>query len=273
MKILLVLANLFLCNSAYNINHHRIIGGVHAIPGEFPHMLSVQMNSSSNHGHYCGASIINDRWSLTAAHCVKPMSIDTGEVVVIAGAWDFNKPSEYQQKVMVDQGIQHPSYKGLGKRVAFHDIGLLHLAKALVWNDWIKPVILPHPNTPVHDEAVFSGWGLIEDTPSGSTNILQRATMRVITVSECYHLLVPLEKTEDLFLGRDICTKPYTEGLSVCIGDSGGPFGEWHGDDFLQLGIAIWTIGTCGEADVPSVFARVSEYLGWIRYYVEGYKY
>lgn len=48
--------------------HSRIVGGQASIEGEWPWQVSLHIRGSS---HVCGASVINDRWLVTAAHCVQ----------------------------------------------------------------------------------------------------------------------------------------------------------------------------------------------------------
>jgi secreted trypsin-like serine protease len=44
----------------------RIVGGEKIKPGEFPWMVSLQYNGQ----HYCAGTLINNKWVVTAAHCV-----------------------------------------------------------------------------------------------------------------------------------------------------------------------------------------------------------
>lgn len=62
-----------------------IINGEAAAPTEFPHMVALgYRNDKNGYDFDCGASLIADRWLVTAAHCVrdrrKPVMARMGKV-------------------------------------------------------------------------------------------------------------------------------------------------------------------------------------------------
>jgi len=44
----------------------RIVSGRPAVEGDFPWIVSTQISGK----HFCGGSILNSEWILTAAHCL-----------------------------------------------------------------------------------------------------------------------------------------------------------------------------------------------------------
>ncbi|GCB78661.1 hypothetical protein scyTo_0020131 [Scyliorhinus torazame] len=70
----------------------RIVNGEEAVPGSWPWQVSLQSDSG---WHFCGGSLINDNWVVTAAHC----GVSTADFVIV-GAHDKSSKMELSQKSM-----------------------------------------------------------------------------------------------------------------------------------------------------------------------------
>lgn len=61
----------FLLIMKFGYSQGNIIGGVEIDITTIPWQVSLK-NLANNNSHFCGDSIINEPWILTAAHCVAP---------------------------------------------------------------------------------------------------------------------------------------------------------------------------------------------------------
>ncbi|KMQ89713.1 mite allergen der f 3-like protein [Lasius niger] len=66
----------------------RIVGGRHAKPGEIPYQVSLQTIKTEH--HFCGGVVLNQKYVLTAAHCV--FGKDVKLISAIVGTTDLRKP-------------------------------------------------------------------------------------------------------------------------------------------------------------------------------------
>ncbi|CAD7079088.1 unnamed protein product [Hermetia illucens] len=231
----------------------RVVGGKEAPAHAAPYIVSLQFLGS----HFCGGSLIGDKYVLTAAHCMAYPSL---LVSAVAGLHNVKGTSGSQSR-SVSKQIQHESYGG---DVGPYDIGVIVLSKAFDLNENIKAISLPAAGTIHSGYGTLYGWGSISDTNSAvmPTNLMT-VTKPIIEYSACEaHLggpgASPLADT-------NICTGPLTGGVSACSGDSGGPFVQANASGNLEIiGVVSWGYIPCGSVDAPSVYTRVSAYVDWI---------
>ncbi|XP_047109611.1 trypsin delta-like [Schistocerca piceifrons] len=100
---------------AVSVVNGRIINGEPAAVGEFPAQLSLQRNGR----HSCGASILNENWALTAAHCVDGLDSDI-VLEVLAGTITLDDGGTRHN---VESFTIHPQYDESDSWV--NDIALL----------------------------------------------------------------------------------------------------------------------------------------------------
>ncbi|XP_039428810.1 collagenase-like [Culex pipiens pallens] len=244
---LLALAAIF--RSVYS-GSPRIIGGSDAAPGQFPYqaMLIIQMGKERS---LCGGSLLCDEWVLTAGHCVE----DAQSILVTLGAVEFREPAGGDGRVVQNstEFIRHEDYD---PGTASNDVALVKLPQKVEFNDRIQPVALPTG----HDDynrrmAIASGWGKTKDR-GGIADRLQYVSLKVISNNEC-SLLYP-----GTVQPTTLCTHN-EERKSTCNGDSGGPL--VLEDDHTLIGATSFGHIIGCEKRLPVAFARITEYVDWIR--------
>ena len=180
----------------------RIVGGVDAYENEFPWQVSWRFvnQTTGTHRHVCGASIIADRWVLTAAHCVDltGSTIDPRNFRAMVGAHSQSKPSANQKIIKVKAISVHP---GWDSQQIINDVAVVELAEPIGLKDSnLNAICLGRLTDLVENtNAVMSGWGLTVHGGSQLPDILQRATTLVEPQSKCrsiYSLIKPLSDGE-----------------------------------------------------------------------------
>ncbi|KAI4474126.1 hypothetical protein M0802_015770 [Mischocyttarus mexicanus] len=130
----------------------KIVNGQDAKPGEIPYQVSLQVKLSAF--HFCGGSVLNENYVITAAHCVVT-KVASG-IQVVAGTINLNVPSSTHNvaKIIVHQNYDpEDSWK--------NDIALLKVVEPFSETKLISFANLAssHDVISAKDVAVVSGWG------------------------------------------------------------------------------------------------------------------
>ncbi|CAL8248740.1 unnamed protein product [Lota lota] len=234
----------------------RIVGGQNAELGEWPWQVSLHFMAR---GHVCGASIISDRWLLSAAHCFKTSSPEnhlTANWKAFSGLQDQAKQAGAAVRTLKSI-ITHPSYNPM---TYDYDIAVLELSEPLKFSNTIQPVCLP-ARTHVFPPGLpcwVTGWGTLREGAQKISQQLQKAEVKIINDTVCNVV------TEGQLTSRMLCSGFLSGGVDACQGDSGGPLvcfednAKWY-----QVGIVSWGEG-CARRNKPGVYSRVTKLRDWI---------
>lgn len=107
---------------------------------------------------FCGATIITDRWLVTAAHCIE----GAAEIEVRSGCHLSNQCEMVQTAC---RWIIHPDYYA---PVFRNDIALIQLGRPLRFGFKIQPACLPGPSLPNFEHVIVAGWGATSNNGPGS---------------------------------------------------------------------------------------------------------
>ncbi|CAG9860068.1 unnamed protein product [Phyllotreta striolata] len=251
----------------------RITNGQRAELNEYPWMALIFYNSSDGVIDFrCGGTIINERYVLTAAHCVVNQTI----VGIRLGEYNVETQEDCEsmsgycapptQDFLIENVLVHPRYDA---RRFSNDIALIKLKGAANFNhENVQPICLPVDSDLTARTAIVTGWGVTED--GYKSEILQQANLPVVSLTDCrnlYRNFAPITP-------KQICAGG-TNGRDSCGGDSGGPLkstGEINGSmRFVQYGIVSFGPRLCGAKGKPGIYTRVTSFMKWILDNLEDY--
>lgn len=189
-----------------------------------------------NGSFICSGSIVDNRWVLTARHCLYDGNnnrIPNSQLTVRVKSRD--RTSGGGVVAISDSKVR-----------TNHDIAMLKLNRSAN----AEPVRLATANPKVGATTYVFGWGRTCATCAPST-LLKRATMRVESIN-----------AEDWHGGRAIRASALNGRF--CNGDSGGPLFKLVDGKRYQVGVVSWMTKGC-PSDSKFHFASTPTSLSWIQ--------
>lgn len=235
----------------------KIVPGKRAPEGKYPWQVSLVISwiPDPSAGHFCGGSIVNERWILSASHCLHNVPPDDVNIVV-----GTNHLVSSAKRLSVKRVITHRQFDS--DTVDF-DVALIELRDPIRLSKRIKPIALldgdDEQSQLVDGRPMWvTGWGA---TREGGETVkdLREVSVPLVGRGRCSDPLSYGNRISE----NMICAGETQGGSDSCQGDSGGPLVLMDLKPPRLAGIVSWGDG-CARPDKYGVYTRVPVFMGWI---------
>uniref|UniRef100_A0A8D8F1R6 Serine protease easter n=3 Tax=Culex pipiens TaxID=7175 RepID=A0A8D8F1R6_CULPI len=256
-------------------SHNRIFGGKETALDEFSWTaLLVVEDIDGYKSTYCGATLINPRYVVTAAHCIKQVPTNStltgvrlGEHNITNGEKqdcdEYNNCADVPVEVGIEKVILHEEFDAL-KKGKNNDIALIRLDRDVGFSTYINPICLPLEDSVrqmnhTGMKVTAAGWGITESNFTSEVKL--KVSLDVINHNRC----VRVYKSADIRLRDTQLCAGGKKGEDTCRGDSGGPLMRQIQGNYHLIGVVSFGAEHCGTKDVPGVYTNVAMFVDWIQ--------
>ncbi|CAL4089351.1 unnamed protein product, partial [Meganyctiphanes norvegica] len=231
-------------------------------------------NSATNLGaasQKCGATLISDRYLLTAAHC---MTSTERLIGISLGRKDLSVDPQPGPNTYEVQGVFiHPLYKPGSHK--YNDIALVKTDRKVTFSPNIWPYCLPQANETYkdYDTVIIAGYGLVGAHKSPT---IKTAYINIVDNLRCeekwrqdqegadyYDTVLHRYSYPDGLTQQVLCAG--RDGVDACGGDSGGPMSHQNsGGEHVAIGLVAQGLVCAEYPTYPGFYTNVANYIGWI---------
>lgn len=246
----------FLIFVVYSANsQERVLYGENAKENEYPWMGTIYDDEYSYH---CGATLIADRWVITARHCIASEQ----NLKFVLNPYFQSNPKSYAEKYNVVE-LHFPPGPDDMDAPGHKDVALLKLDKPAL----IEPIKLAQESDIdyyLQDNfpAFVLGWGLV-DTSYVSQDTLKLGKPILFSPDSCTYFTKDWNSPVKAW---ELCAgfKAGTPVQGAAVGDSGGPLFVQKDDEYLQVGVVSRGNSSFTKLNEPGVYFNVVAIQDWI---------